>query len=69
MITLEISEDYQSQVDAQLIHAAAQLVLKDQSTSADSEITIVITGDEPLRALNLEFRELESPHRCALFSR
>jgi len=61
MITLEIAVDYQSQVDAQPIHTAAQLVLKNQSPSVDSEITIVITDDESLRALNFEFREINSP--------
>ena len=61
MITLEISEDYRSLVDSQLIDEAAKVALRHQSASTDSEITIVITDDEQLRQLNQQFRDIDAP--------
>lgn len=60
MITLEISEDYRFQLNSHVLKSA-QITLQHQLISPDSEVTIVITGDEQLRKLNQEFRDFDAP--------
>ena len=61
MITLEILEEYQTQVKTQGIENAAVTALRHQSIFDAAELTIVITDDEQLRKLNLEFRDIDAP--------
>ena len=61
MITLEISDGYQPHIDESQIQKAVNITLKQQCVQRDSEISIVITGDEQLHALNLQFREIDAP--------
>lgn len=61
MIILEISEGYRSLIDSQIIRDAVEVALKHQATPADTEITIVVSDDEQLRLLNIEFRGIDAP--------
>ena len=61
MITSEISEGYQSQVDADLIEKTAYSTLVHQSAHHDLEMAIVITNDEQLHALNRQFLDIDAP--------
>ena len=61
MITLEISKRYQTQIDASLIKQTVNTTLIHQGVRPDSEISIIITGDEKLHALNLQFLDVDAP--------
>ena len=61
MITLEIAENFKDQVDGPLLIQTAKSTLQHQSQPPDSELTIVITDDERLRSLNLQFRSIDTP--------
>jgi probable rRNA maturation factor len=61
MITTEISERYRSKIDAQLIEQAALITLQQQSVGENAELTIVISDDEHLHSLNLQFRDIDAP--------
>lgn len=60
MITLEISEGYQTLVEPHQIESAAVTALRHQSVFDAAELTIVITDDEQLRKLNLEYRDIDA---------
>ena len=61
MITLEISKDYQSQINTSLIKQTVNTTLIHQGVRLDSELSIIITGDEQLHALNLQFLDIDAP--------
>lgn len=61
MITLVILEGYQSQVNADLIEKTAYTTLIHQTTHQDSEMTIVVTSDEQLHALNRQYLDIDAP--------
>jgi probable rRNA maturation factor len=61
MITLEISEGYQSLVDSHPLEEAAKAALRQQSAPAEADLTIVITDDEQLQELNHQYRDINAP--------
>ncbi len=61
MIHLQIDELYQPFVPETLLEQAAQAALAHQSASPDSDLTIVLTGDETLHDLNLRFMGVDAP--------
>jgi probable rRNA maturation factor len=61
MITLEIGQEYLSAVDAAQIEAAAKTALQIQTRNPDTDLTIVITGDEQLCELNRQYRGIDAP--------
>ena len=61
MITLDISEGYSPQIDSDLIIRSAKTALRQQSAPINAELTIIITDDEQLQSLNLQFRDLDAP--------
>jgi probable rRNA maturation factor len=61
MITLEIRDEYLSSVDVAQIEVAAQTALQVQSADINIDLTIVITGDEQLRELNRQYRDIDAP--------
>jgi probable rRNA maturation factor len=58
---LQIAGRYQQKVKPALLRAAAQAVLKQQRVRSRVELTIVITGNAQLRALNRAFRGVDAP--------
>lgn len=61
MITLEIKEDYQSEVDAALLERAAQAVLDQQLAAPESGLTVVVGDDVQLQQLNQQFLGVDAP--------
>jgi probable rRNA maturation factor len=61
MITLDIREEYLSLVDSRQIEAAAKTALEIQTANTEVDLTIVITGDEQLRELNRQYRDIDAP--------
>ena len=61
MIALEISADFCSLVDVDLIEKAGLTALRYQSVGDEVDISIVITNDERLHNLNRQFRDIDTP--------
>jgi probable rRNA maturation factor len=61
MITLEISKRYKSYINTGLINQTVNTTLIHQDVRPDLEISIIITGDEQLQALNLQFLDIDAP--------
>lgn len=61
MIHLQIDEPYQPLIPETLLEQAARAALTHQATSPDSDLTIVLTGDETLHDLNLRFMDVDAP--------
>ena len=61
MITFEIVEEFRLQVDKDLIEESIHVTLIHESAPIDSELTVVITTDEQLHALNYQFLHVDAP--------
>jgi probable rRNA maturation factor len=61
LINTNISVRYEDKVKAALLKDAAQVTLDQQKVRGKVELTIAITGDAQLRALNLAFRKINKP--------
>ena len=61
MINLEIAEDFRDQVDSDLIEQTALTTLQNRSVPENAELTIVITDDEQIQALNHRFMDINAP--------
>ena len=61
MITVDIGDSFQKLVDPDWLETAAQAVLSQAAAPEASELSIVIGDDEQLRALNLQYRAIDSP--------
>jgi probable rRNA maturation factor len=61
MITLEISDSYQDQVEADSLERAAVQTLEHEGLSEGSSFSIVITDDAQLRLLNHQYLGIDAP--------
>lgn len=61
MISFQIDESYEPLIHPSLLEQAAQAALVHQSAPPNSALTIVLTGDETLRDLNLRFMGIDAP--------
>jgi probable rRNA maturation factor len=61
LINTNISARYADKVKPTLLKEAAQAALDQQRVRGKVEITLAITGDAQLRALNLTFRKINKP--------
>lgn len=61
LINTNLSARYTDKVKPALLKAAAQATLDQQKVRGKVELTIAITGDAQLRALNLAFRKINKP--------
>ena len=61
MIFLEINPELNLSLPPDLLEHAAQAVLAYQSMAADADLTLVLTGDERIRALNRDFLGRDAP--------
>ena len=61
MINLEIDPEFLSSVESNLIEGAAQATLLHQSILINASLTIVITGDQQIRELNQQYRDVDAP--------
>lgn len=60
-IHVQIDEEYAGEVKPNLVRAAARATLQHQSAPRPNELTIAVTGDEYLHALNKRFLEIDAP--------
>jgi probable rRNA maturation factor len=61
MITIQISEAFNSQIKASLLEQAANLTLTHLSVPENTSMTIAITGDQEIQRLNRQFRDIDAP--------
>lgn len=66
-IDLQIDEAYQDLAPSAMLIAAVQATLEREQAS-QAEVSIVITGDELLHQLNLEYRGIDAPTDVLSFS-
>ena len=60
-IDVQIGARYAAKVKARLLRQAAQATLEQQRIRTRKELTLVITGNAQLRALNRTFRQIDAP--------
>lgn len=61
MILLEIDGRFSESVDQELLKAAAAKALEHEKVPLQSDLTLVVTGDEHLRQLNRQFLDVDAP--------
>lgn len=61
MIALRIPPKFKPDLETKAIKRVVQAVLDQESASAAASLTIVITGDDKIRALNRQFRCVDAP--------
>jgi probable rRNA maturation factor len=61
MIDILISDPFVNDVEPQLLEAAVISVLSHQNSPSDSEITVLIEGDDRIQELNLQFMGINAP--------
>jgi probable rRNA maturation factor len=60
-INVQVTQRYLDKVKPALLRKAARATLEQQGVTSRVELTIVITGNAQLRALNREFRHVDAP--------
>lgn len=66
-VDLQIDEEYQSQTPTAMLLAVVEAALA-REQAGNVEVSIVVTGDELLRQLNLEYRGIDAPTDVLSFS-
>ena len=61
MIFLQIDDEYQSVLAEKRLEQAALETLRQAQAPEAADLTIVLTGDETLQSLNLEFMGIDAP--------
>ena len=61
MIYIEIAEAYADEVEPAVLSRAAQVTLDNQASLPEVDLSVIITHDEQLRQLNLQFLDIDSP--------
>lgn len=59
--TIEVQNEHEFEVDENRLQSAAQSVLVQQEVDFGSAMTIVITTDEAVQALNKQHRQVDAP--------
>jgi probable rRNA maturation factor len=61
MIHIQIDDAYTGQIDPAVIERAAQAALSYKKVAANTELSVVVGGDESLRELNNQFLGIDAP--------
>ncbi len=61
MINVQVSEPFEGQVEPEALEKAAQAALNDQEAPDNSELTVVIEGDQAVHELNRQFLGIDAP--------
>ena len=61
MVHIQIDETFTERIQPDDLRIAAQTTLTHQSAPANAEMTLVITNDQRIQALNRRFRDVDSP--------
>nr|HID14288.1 rRNA maturation RNase YbeY [Anaerolineae bacterium] len=60
-IEVQIDEQFQAQVQLELLHRVALATLIHQRVEEPCELAVVVTGDEALHELNRRYRDVDAP--------
>jgi len=61
LVDVQVAPQYEALVDPAVLRQAVEATLRHQGFQDEGEVTLVITDDEEVRALNFEFRDLDVP--------
>lgn len=61
MIFVNIDEEFAAFVDPQMLVEAAEAVLAHEEISEQVELSIAVSNDDTIRALNAQYRETDAP--------
>ncbi len=68
LVDIQVAPQYDALVNPELLQQAVAATLEHQGWRGDGEVVLVITDDEGIRRLNLEFRDTDSPTDVLAFS-
>jgi probable rRNA maturation factor len=60
-IVVRADSAYRKKIDSRRLREAAQKTLAHESAPSRAEITLVITGDDEIRDLNRQYRDVDAP--------
>ena len=60
-IVVRADSAYRKKIDSRRLREAAQRTLAHESAPSRAEITLVITGDDEIRDLNRQYRDVDAP--------
>ncbi len=60
-VDIQVPDHYQPLIDERLIRQAVAATVEHQGLHEENEVVIVITDDDDIRSLNLEFRDIDNP--------
>ncbi len=61
MIHIEIEEQFQEQVDETLLEQAVRITLADVGEEEPLGLAVLVVGDEQIRAMNRQYRDVDAP--------
>jgi probable rRNA maturation factor len=61
MIFVDIDEEFSAFVDPQMLVEAAEAVLAHEEMSEQVELSIAVSNDDTIRALNAQYRDTDAP--------
>ncbi len=61
LVDIQVPPHYEPLIDQTLLRQAVAATVQHQGWQEQSEVVVVITDDEEIRALNFEFRDLDRP--------
>jgi probable rRNA maturation factor len=61
MIVVKVDESFALLVDSASLQLAAQATLEHQEKSIEGDLSVVVTDDEHIQELNLQYRGIDSP--------
>ena len=65
---VSVDEPYEGEIDAEWLEGVAQAALSVADVSGNAEVSLLVTGDETVRALNAEYRGLDETTDVLSFS-
>lgn len=66
-VDIQVDEEFETLIDKEFLKAAAQETLRQQAIAA-AALTIVVTGDAEVQALNAQYRNIDAPTDVLSFS-
>lgn len=61
MVNLQISPEYEADINTDLLIKAVEGALVHENQSSDIDLSVVIDNDQTIQQLNLEYREIDAP--------
>jgi len=61
LVDIQVPAQFDPVIDRELLRQAVEATLRRQAYRDDAEVVLVIAGEEDMRSLNRQFRNLDSP--------